>query len=768
MRPVKRDDGNQPFLPFINLKRTPLAAVATAALFVLTAFPIAAQAQQSNWSAWQPCGNSVSVSFSQVAGTSTWTWKFRNDGTQAITYMDFYYTDNTGQNTDVLPGSLNPGDVIGGWAAFTANSRPTIQIKSIQWANSPAAGAGGQSSQPQNNGAPPQAQAQPGAGQGAPQQAGPQQALQQRQLAAVNQLLAKAQASQAAGQNMAAALQDAAAMIADTDGDAAADFRADLAPYGKWMDLNGQAYWQPGEAGLGSKWRPYADGGHWVLTDAGWTWDSQYDWGWAAFHYGRWVDDPVLGWLWAPGRQWGPAWVAWRGNDTLCGWAPLPPGSGYQVGFGFWFHGALVSVDFDFGLGPDDYFFIGISDMCQPGYLACQVPAARAAQVYKQTAMVKTAYMAHGGKVINAGIAADRVRALTHRDIKPLKIADAQSSREKGARGNTLAVYRPRIASGGATRPAEKPAQAARAGAVMDDLLAPANTRHEAAQKSPGRASQVMDDLLAPAPTTRKPAPARAARAGDVMDDLLAPANTRHEAAQKSPGRAGGVMDELLSGGPGARKPVQETAQGSEDVMDKLLARGHDMPAPRIGPASRPSEPAGNGSRTAASQTGYTQPAGTYQPQQPARQPVPAQPYQAAQPARQPVSGQAYQPPQTAYQPAQQAGQAQGQWQEQQAQQQREAEQERQQQLAQQRQEAQERQQQLAQERQQQMEEQRQQREEEQRQQREAAQERERERQQRMEEQRQRQLEEQQERERERQRQLEEQREREREKKKPY
>jgi hypothetical protein len=728
----------------MKIKATPLAAVATAALFVLTVFPTAARAQQSNWSAWQPCGDSVSVSFAQVAGTSTWTWKFRNDGPQAITFMDFYYTDNTGQNTDVLPGSLNPGGVIGGWAAFTANSVPTILIKSIQRANSTAAGAGGQSSQPQNNGTPSQTPAQPSAGQTVPQPAAPQAALPKPQLAAVNQRLANAQAYQAAGQNLAAAFQGIAASLADADGDAAAAFRADLAPYGKWMDLNGQAYWQPGEAGLASNWRPYADGGHWVLTDAGWTWDSQYDWGWAAFHYGRWADDPVLGWLWAPGRQWGPAWVAWRGNDTLCGWAPLPPGSGYQVGFGFWFHGALVSVDFDFGLGPDDYFFIGISDMCQPGYLACQVPAERVVQAYKQTAIIKTAYMARSGKVMNAGIGADRVRALTHQDIKALRIADAPSSREKGAKGSTLAIYRPKLAAGGLTRPADKPA----------------------------RADQVMDDLLAPASTMRKPALARAARAGEVMDDLLAPAKTRHEAAQKTPNRTGDVMDDLLSGGPAARKTTEQAAPGSEDVMDKLLARGHDLPPPKIGVASRPPRPAGYASGTAASQTGYAaQPAQTYQP---------PQTYQPAPTGRQPVSGQAY--PQNAgrpsYQPAEQVGRPQREWQA--PGQQGQAEQERQQQLAQQQQEAQEREQRLAQERQQQMEEQRQQREEQQARQREEAQERQRqlqeqrelERQQQIEAQqerereRQRLLEEQQERERERQRQLEEEREREREKKK--
>ena len=85
-----------------------------------------------SWSYWQPLGQQVSVSFSEVPGSSTWTWKFRNDGATAITYMDFYYTDNTGKHTDVLPGRLNPGQTFGGWAAFTASSAPIILIKTIQ------------------------------------------------------------------------------------------------------------------------------------------------------------------------------------------------------------------------------------------------------------------------------------------------------------------------------------------------------------------------------------------------------------------------------------------------------------------------------------------------------------------------------------------------------------------------------------------------------------------------------------------------------------
>ena len=35
------------------------------------------------------------------------------------------------------------------------------------------------------------------------------------------------------------------------------------------------------------EWRPYTEGS-WIYSDAGWTWDSDEDFGWATYHYGHW------------------------------------------------------------------------------------------------------------------------------------------------------------------------------------------------------------------------------------------------------------------------------------------------------------------------------------------------------------------------------------------------------------------------------------------------------------------------------------------------
>src|SRR4051812_9668197 len=60
-------------------------------------------------------------------------------------------------------------------------------------------------------------------------------------------------------------------------------FYDQLQPYGTWTNYSGYGnVWVPG---VGSGFRPYETGGHWVSTFDGWAWASDYNWGWAPFHY---------------------------------------------------------------------------------------------------------------------------------------------------------------------------------------------------------------------------------------------------------------------------------------------------------------------------------------------------------------------------------------------------------------------------------------------------------------------------------------------------
>jgi len=107
------------------------------------------------------------------------------------------------------------------------------------------------------------------------------------------------------------------------------DFDSPLAPYGQWVNVSRYGRcWRP--SGVASGWRPYSTG-YWEWTDSGWYWMSDEPWSWACYHYGYWIMDPADGWVWVPGTDWAPAWVAWRESPDYIGWAPCGPG-GVAVG----------------------------------------------------------------------------------------------------------------------------------------------------------------------------------------------------------------------------------------------------------------------------------------------------------------------------------------------------------------------------------------------------------------------------------------------------
>jgi hypothetical protein len=134
---------------------------------------------------------------------------------------------------------------------------------------------------------------------------------------------------------------------------------------GSWIEVGDYGYcWQPEVAVSNTSWRPYTDG-YWAYTDLGWTWVSYEDFGWATYHYGRWVRLADQGWVWAPGRdselEWGPAWVSWRTGGDYIGWAPLPPEVTVTEGGVI---GGRIDVDFD--IGPAYYNFVELRYIGEP------------------------------------------------------------------------------------------------------------------------------------------------------------------------------------------------------------------------------------------------------------------------------------------------------------------------------------------------------------------------------------------------------------------
>lgn len=117
----------------------------------------------------------------------------------------------------------------------------------------------------------------------------------------------------------------------------------ELDSHGDWIpDASYGNVWVPRAVPVG--WAPYRSGQWRWVRPWGWTWVDQAPWGYAPFHYGRWV---TIGnrWCWWPGGYyarpvWAPALVGFVGGSNLSvsvgfggpvvGWYPLAPWHRYR------------------------------------------------------------------------------------------------------------------------------------------------------------------------------------------------------------------------------------------------------------------------------------------------------------------------------------------------------------------------------------------------------------------------------------------------------
>ena len=229
-------------------------------------------------------------------------------------------------------------------------------------------------------------------------------------------------------------------------------FYEGLAPYGNWLDLDGEWCWQPTAVIVDHSWSPYCQRGHWVYSDCGWAWESTYSWGWAPFHYGRWRHHTRYGWIWRPDRVWGPAWVSWRYSDSAIGWAPLPPEVTFDAGLGLCYGGRPVRSDFDCGLGWDAFTFVPIERFHESRLDRHRFERSRAESAFHAASMVASRVSSQNGRIVNFGPPPGHITAITHQEIHPVTLVD--HSVQAGApiprsrtSGSTLAFYRPQVSA---------------------------------------------------------------------------------------------------------------------------------------------------------------------------------------------------------------------------------------------------------------------------------------------------------------------------------
>ncbi|WP_291105197.1 MULTISPECIES: DUF6600 domain-containing protein, partial [unclassified Flavobacterium] len=209
-------------------------------------------------------------------------------------------------------------------------------------------------------------------------------------------------------------------------------FYDNLSPYGNWVDNPDYGYvWIPD---VSSDFTPYSTNGHWVFTNAGWTWVSNYSWGWAPFHYGRWLYDNYYGWMWVPDNEWGPGWVTWRRAEGFYGWAPIGPGisinfaysSGYRLPYNQW----TFVRDRDFGRRDINNYYIRSSSNTT---------------IINNSTVINNIQVDNSSRVrYNAGPDRTEVQRRTGTAIAPVVLRE-RNKPGQDLNNRELQIYRPRV-----------------------------------------------------------------------------------------------------------------------------------------------------------------------------------------------------------------------------------------------------------------------------------------------------------------------------------
>ncbi len=368
---------------------------------------------------------------------------------------------------------------------------------------------------------------------------------------------------------------------ATADTDVSIDFFYNNLNDGSWIDVADYGYcWQPNVAVGNNDWRPYADG-YWAYTDVGWTWISNEDFGWATYHYGRWIRLAGEGWVWVPGYEWGPAWVSWRTGGDYIGWAPLPPGA-ERV-----YEGRAITghVDVEFDIGPACYNFVDIRYIGDPR-LRTHIYAPTQNVTYISQTVNVTNITYNNSRVYNYGPDYDRLNRYSSRPIQRLNLERETRSNFNGQvhgreitriQGNRLVVAAP--------MKIRKPAKQVAPRAVKTKIEHPKLERGWSDVKDPKEKSQLEQKMKTenarnvPPPNIK---PNKSEATGKTSQGTPAAGAASQEAAQSKPenGRRG-QRGKQAETAPQAK--ATPSANEKAKAKDRKADRGEQTPAPANG-----------------------------------------------------------------------------------------------------------------------------------------------------------------------------------------
>jgi hypothetical protein len=208
-------------------------------------------------------------------------------------------------------------------------------------------------------------------------------------------------------------------------------FYDELSPYGDWVETPEYGYsWVPD---VDDDFRPYYTNGNWVATDMGNTWQSDYPWGWAPFHYGNWAYTQPHGWTWVPGYDWAPAHVSWRQGEGYYGWAPLLPGL------------ALNTALNRYNPPVDWWVFVPQARLYNDNVYRFWPGPQFNPTIFPGTTYITNVYKGKNGPTYIFGPRPNEYAKLTGKKIKVHKLVDVGNAKNMGRKKDVLHVYRPHI-----------------------------------------------------------------------------------------------------------------------------------------------------------------------------------------------------------------------------------------------------------------------------------------------------------------------------------
>ncbi|REG82049.1 DUF6600 domain-containing protein [Algoriphagus antarcticus] len=219
-------------------------------------------------------------------------------------------------------------------------------------------------------------------------------------------------------------------------------FYDELMPYGDWVKDGRHGYvWLPA---VYEDFHPYGTNGHWVMTGYGNTWVSDYDWGWATFHYGRWYfDDNYQSWAWIPDYNWGPAWVDWRSGGGYYGWAPMGPG---------------FSINFRVNIPASYWLFVPQRRFAYANVYNYYVPRGRRVNIYNNTTIINNTVV-YNNNTYYSGPGRRDVERVTNRSYPERRIENSSTPGRTVASRNAVRAYRPDLQSARGTTTGARPSR---------------------------------------------------------------------------------------------------------------------------------------------------------------------------------------------------------------------------------------------------------------------------------------------------------------------